>query len=79
MNCGKRINSTGGGSAAEYSLYKLVMSAGFKALRDNIEDKAWLARGCAAEPLRPIMMAVTLWPLRSGGEESFLQEFPITF
>lgn len=60
MNCGKRINSTGGGSAAEYSLYKLVMSAGFKALRDNIDDKAWLARGCAADPLRPIMMAVTL-------------------
>jgi hypothetical protein len=40
INWGKRINSTGGGSVAEYSLYKFVISAGFKALRESIEDKA---------------------------------------
>ena len=63
INWGKRINSTGGGSVAEYNLYKFVISAGFKALRESIDDNAWLARGCAADPLRPIIMAVTLWPL----------------
>ena len=40
MNWGRRINSTGGGSGTEYNLYKLVISAGFKALRESIEDNA---------------------------------------
>ena len=58
-----RINSTGGGSGAEYSLKRLVMSAGFRAFLANIEDSAWLARVCDDDPFNPIVIAVTLWPL----------------
>jgi len=38
INCGIRINSTGGGSGAEYNLNRFVMSAGFKAFLANMED-----------------------------------------
>lgn len=44
-NCGALISSTGGGSFVEYILNNTVISAGFKAFRDNMAERAWQALG----------------------------------
>ena len=43
----------------------MVMSAGFKAFLDNMEDRAWHALGYAAAPLRARVIGVTSKPLQN--------------